>query len=494
MKTNISIKILPCILGSVIGLAPLCASAQATAVSFGQSAGKAGMVDWTAGYQAGGDGFTGNFARAQVLMASLAQYAYDGTDAFASEATADGFQTTEDVHDDSLDAYAGSDLAGTMNFITIRGTDGVVDGLTDAFNIPTVAEDGITLHQGFAIIGHKAAASLQDAIGLSCTQVGDYPLRPLWITGHSLGAAAALIAAYDLARQGCYVAGVSVYGSPRPGLKDFRDAYNGIDVQGVNLGARTQRWVFENDPVYCVPPGGAWAHVGVENRISDGIHLATGEDQCTSPEDVIGKIRLGLNIVTLGAGDTSARFSGAIADFLAGLIDFGFQCRDGTRWDDLWSLGGCEAIDLSNRLVQTYSVSPDELITELIRLAYIKNHSSANYVSGMGAVDFTDNTQWVHMLVTINEDGLEPGQISMQESVTSELCGAEPDPQGHLACDFLVPVGYAIQLRIGGVDSDNLTPDICDWVNDPDNPTTPICTMVITGDTQITYNELPILL
>jgi hypothetical protein len=35
---------------------------------------------------------------------------------------------------------------------------------------------------------------------------------------------------------------------------------------------------------------------------------------------------------------------------------------------------------------------------------------------------------------------------------------ASPDPQGHLACDFLVPVGYAIQLRIGGVDTDNLVP------------------------------------
>jgi hypothetical protein len=116
---------------------------------------------------------------------------------------------------------------------------------------------------------------------------------PLWVTGHSLGAAAASLMAYRLKQDGCNVVGVSLFGAPRPGLADFKAAYD------ASLPNITQRWTTENDPIYCMPPGGAWRHVGTENTLSSGINVGVGseESQCNSPTKMIGFIKTGLTAI-----------------------------------------------------------------------------------------------------------------------------------------------------------------------------------------------------
>jgi hypothetical protein len=63
--------------------------------------------------------------------------------------------------------------------------------------------------------------------------------RSLWLTGHSLGAAIALLLAYQFPDR---VAGVYTFGCPCPGKQGFADAFNLLD-----LNDRTFRYVHGND-------------------------------------------------------------------------------------------------------------------------------------------------------------------------------------------------------------------------------------------------------
>jgi triacylglycerol lipase len=73
--------------------------------------------------------------------------------------------------------------------------------------------------------------------------------RSLWITGHSLGGALAMVAAAFLANlANNRIAGVFTYGQPRVGDPIFRARYDQI------LGAITFRCVNDHDPVPHVPP------------------------------------------------------------------------------------------------------------------------------------------------------------------------------------------------------------------------------------------------
>lgn len=71
---------------------------------------------------------------------------------------------------------------------------------------------------------------------------------PLFITGHSLGAAQATIAAYELAVLGFNVAGVVTIASPRVGNKVFADAWNKRVGDGVGFpeSTRSVPFIFRN--------------------------------------------------------------------------------------------------------------------------------------------------------------------------------------------------------------------------------------------------------
>ena len=86
--------------------------------------------------------------------------------------------------------------------------------------------------------------------------------KSLWITGHSLGAAAALLAAAScqLEESQIPVAGLYTYGQPRVSGQKFAKWYNPA------LGAKTFRYVHANDIVPRVPPRlflfSRYTHVG----------------------------------------------------------------------------------------------------------------------------------------------------------------------------------------------------------------------------------------
>ncbi len=86
--------------------------------------------------------------------------------------------------------------------------------------------------------------------------------RNLWLTGHSLGGAMAVLAAYQVADR---VAGVYTFGCPCPGGEAFAEKFNHL-----GLNQRTFRYVHGNDPVAkgLEFPFSQYRHVGILRAIS----------------------------------------------------------------------------------------------------------------------------------------------------------------------------------------------------------------------------------
>ncbi|MFO1161520.1 MAG: lipase family protein [Reyranellaceae bacterium] len=134
-------------------------------------------------------------------------------------------------------AFAGTDPLSLANWITNFnarvGPAGVADGFRRALSavLPTVR----------TLVRSPVAAG-----------------RPLFLTGHSLGGALAVLAAYELQANGIDVAGVYTFGMPRPGNEEFAGtAYRPL------LGARTYRLVYGADIVPTVAPSWmGFRHVG----------------------------------------------------------------------------------------------------------------------------------------------------------------------------------------------------------------------------------------
>jgi triacylglycerol lipase len=106
-------------------------------------------------------------------------------------------------------------------------------------------------HEGFQAAFDAVAAHVTEAVELSKAS-GD----PLFITGHSLGAALAIIAADTAVAATVVPRAVYGYGTPRLGGPAFQQRYN------ARLGRITYRLVHGRDIVARVPMFGEYLHVG----------------------------------------------------------------------------------------------------------------------------------------------------------------------------------------------------------------------------------------
>ena len=95
--------------------------------------------------------------------------------------------------------------------------------------------------------------------------------KSIVLTGHSLGGAMAVLAAYDLAER-WPVAEVIVFGCPRTGTGAFAQSYEtrtaGPDATA-KLGEVTTRYVLETDVVSRVPPPLVFVHVGRKINLNE---------------------------------------------------------------------------------------------------------------------------------------------------------------------------------------------------------------------------------
>jgi hypothetical protein len=128
--------------------------------------------------------------------------------------------------------------------LSFRGTSSLKNFDTDAqiLKIPAGWAEG-KIHHGFA----GALAAVWPQITQSLGMPGPQQ-KELWVTGHSLGAALAQLAALRLTKLGYRVRAVYTYGTPRVGDSGFVADYDKL------LGDRTFPHINDRDVVTRVPP------------------------------------------------------------------------------------------------------------------------------------------------------------------------------------------------------------------------------------------------
>lgn len=135
---------------------------------------------------------------------------------------------------------------------------------------------GVKVHRGF----FNAWAVVSRSLCELCTRHLAKPGRKLWITGHSLGAGVAPMAAMGLAAAGLPVQGVYTYAGPRIGNQAFVDA---------TLGRLPflQRWVNDHDLVTMVPfTWMGFRHLGKPNNLYENGTVALQDQPFTG----LGKV------------------------------------------------------------------------------------------------------------------------------------------------------------------------------------------------------------
>ena len=85
--------------------------------------------------------------------------------------------------------------------------------------------------------------------------------KHVWVTGHSLGGALALVAAARLKMKTGVAPLLHTYGQPAVGLNDFAERFS------IELPGRLWRFVNQSDIVTRVPPGPYYRHTGTVKRI-----------------------------------------------------------------------------------------------------------------------------------------------------------------------------------------------------------------------------------
>ena len=135
--------------------------------------------------------------------------------------------------------------------LAFAGTDpGIWQNLvTDFTPVPHAGSD---THDGFRVAAEAARPQIDRALQL-CRQSGN----PLFVTGHSLGAALAALAGVRAANAGIPPRAIYTFGMPRVGGPQFAASYG-------DLGKVTYRLVHGIDLVARVPPGSprGFRHVG----------------------------------------------------------------------------------------------------------------------------------------------------------------------------------------------------------------------------------------
>ena len=145
--------------------------------------------------------------------------------------------------------------------VAFRGTESptTIDGLkdillTDAMNLLVVPEGrlghdlaaagvGARFHKGFV----DALAEIWPPLSTAIEAEVKADDRPLWLTGHSLGGALALLAAWLLKRKFIAVEEVCTFGAPMIGNRAACDAFNR------EFAGKIHRWVNGRDPVPKLP-------------------------------------------------------------------------------------------------------------------------------------------------------------------------------------------------------------------------------------------------
>lgn len=187
-----------------------------------------------------------------LALAKAANLAYENRVAIESTASNWDLTRCEFIDHDGTQCFVAAD--DEVVLVAFRGTqtEELEDIVTDArIRLVHGALDG-RVHRGFQQAFELVWADVERAVNTFQDQG-----QALWITGHSLGAAIATLAAAQWIDAGKPFNGLYNFGSPRVGNRAFRRDYNG------EARDRTFRYVNNHDLVTRVPPRSLkYRHVG----------------------------------------------------------------------------------------------------------------------------------------------------------------------------------------------------------------------------------------
>ncbi len=166
----------------------------------------------------------------------------------------------------------GFDISGDTQLAVVQTDDAIIFAFrgTDPFTGPDFwwTDAQIYTLQGIHAGFRFAADSVYDDI---CNHIENAGERKVWLTGHSLGGALAVVTAFNLALNAPPTfrpQGICTFGAPRSLAATALDDAIGI-YRAFYSDAQTQRWVNNRDavphiPPTFVPPDIFYAHVGSE--------------------------------------------------------------------------------------------------------------------------------------------------------------------------------------------------------------------------------------
>lgn len=147
--------------------------------------------------------------------------------------------------------------------VAIRGTQTIWDWIADidAAPVPYLAVPGTGLvHMGFQLVFEHIRRSIGSLLQSNCQGA-----RTIWVTGHSLGGALAVLSAYDILKNVKLgpVPQLYTFAGPRAGAPDFAKAFNAAIPE-------CNRIVNFMDVVPQVPTPPLYEHVGAETLVHGG--------------------------------------------------------------------------------------------------------------------------------------------------------------------------------------------------------------------------------
>ncbi len=289
---------------------------------------------------------------AAVLLAHASDTSYyTSQDQAKSWAKANGFKKGATCfNESSVQGFwcAEKDVA----LLAFRGSQSIADWIRNIRVMPWKHPWGL-VHKGF-LAGVNDVESYLQQFAAAAKQV-----KHVWVTGHSLGGAMAVIAAAWLEMNGI-AATVYTFGQPTLAFNDFAQRF------AMELPARYVRFVNQNDIVPQIPP--FYRHFGMVKRIVrpgvlESVHLESVLEE--SPEMTAVRHALG------NAGLESARAADAAGITVPLLIDADLPLLTEQQFIELQVSLGAASPDSQLESVNFESALPsvqDHAIAEYIRL------------------------------------------------------------------------------------------------------------------------------
>jgi triacylglycerol lipase len=205
-----------------------------------------------------------------------------------ARASADAYQRTT-ISVTGTDTHALIVESPDCIIIAFRGSVSIRNWITDAEFARVTVLAGMTttvkIHAGFNAAMNSILVPLITTVrgkrGELQMDGGAPSQKPIFLTGHSLGGALAVLAAIALHRAGFEITQVYTFGQPRVGNSDFKDWYN------LYLGWRTFRMVYQEDIVPRIPHLPAfrdpYRHVGQEVFVPSVSPVQTMDDLWFNP-------------------------------------------------------------------------------------------------------------------------------------------------------------------------------------------------------------------